>query len=140
MPKYQTNNYALLHIKEKISLINLNRSWIKHESYTHTNVNKQTYIYICIHTHTHTHTHTHKTSRYTFTYSHIEKITTRVILNHSNTHTHTVSNIKSKWGVNEAKRNTLKKGQALIKKNNNQLKTIQTANTNEFKSLEYPIN
>ena len=52
MPIYQTNDYVLLQIKEKNLKINLNQSWLKHESFTHTNGNKHThthtYIYIYI--------------------------------------------------------------------------------------------
>ena len=53
---YQTNDY-----KEKNLLMNLNQSWIKHESYTHTQIETNVYIFINI--------YIQKISRHTFTHT-----------------------------------------------------------------------
>ena len=59
MPIYQTNNYKLLQIKEKASLMNLSSCGIKHELHAHSQMETSIHIYVYIYTHTHSHIHAH---------------------------------------------------------------------------------
>ena len=137
MPIYQTDDYTLLQIKEKKFIDKfrpkLNKTWIIHAQ-METNIHRYIYIY----------THPKK-SLDTFTHTQ-RKNSNQWNQNQSNTHTHTRTHTqrikyqKQKRGKVDLGNHTLRKREEWpsLKKKNNQLKTIRTADTSEFKSHWIP--